>query len=675
MVEAGDLDRDGKSDLLVSAPFSGTTSYGFDGPGSAYAISGADGHVIYRVDGDASGDDLGWCLASIGDLNGDGIPELLIGAPDNPTTGIGYVKIVDGATGALIARINDPDGPNPYPNSVFGTNEFGDAVSEAGDVNGDGVPDFMVGAPSARPNGMNNAGSVFIYSGKIDPVTHQFPLLYRFNGEHPNDLFGGCCGGVDSIGDLDGDGIGDLVVAAPAANPNGKLDAGSVYVFSGRTGTLLYRLDGENPEDFFGGNNCGCGPVTKLPDLDGDRVPELLIGAPLVSVPSSGPGKVTDVGRVYVYSGRTGTLLQKIENPDPVNFRLFGNSVDNLGDINGDGKLEIIIGAPTMTFDFPLVMIETNHVVGKIGPGKYYVFSLSTFKNADTIPPTTIATPSPAPNANGWNNTNVNVTLTSTDNTGGSGVKEIHYTINANPEIVVSGASTMINLTSEGITTIGYHAVDNAGNVELGHTLSVKIDKTPPVIASSQVPAANVAGWNNSNVTISFSVTDNLSGGVTCTANTATLSTEGVNQTASTTCTDTAGNSATASRTVSIDKTPPTILFGSATPPPNAAGWNNTNVSVPFTAADFLAGVAGTSVSSPLVLSAEGSAVTGTVTATDVAGNSATFTSPAFKIDKTPPVISSSQLPAANGAGWNNTNVAISFSATDTLSGGVICTV
>ncbi|MBI3608407.1 MAG: FG-GAP repeat protein, partial [Nitrospirae bacterium] len=372
MVEAGDLDRDGKSDLLVGAPFSGThTSYGFDAPGSAYAISGADGHVIYRVDGDAygttgNGDDLGWCLASIGDLTGDGVPELLLGAPHNT---IGYVKIVNGATGALIAKINDPDGPNPYPNSVFGTNEFGISVSEAGDVNGDGVPDFMVGASAARPNGMNNAGSVYVYSGRIDLG---FPLLYRFNGEHAGDLFGGCCGGVDSIGDLNGDGVTDLVVAAPAANPNGKLDAGSIYVFSGRDGSRLYRLDGENPEDFFGGNNCGCGPLTKLPDLDGDGVQELLIGAPLLTV-----NGVRDVGRVYLYSGASGTLIQKIENPDPVNLRMFGNSVDKAGDLNGDGQVEILIGAPTITFDFPLVMIETTHTVGMEGFGKVFVMSLN----------------------------------------------------------------------------------------------------------------------------------------------------------------------------------------------------------------------------------------------------------------------------------------------------------
>jgi hypothetical protein len=368
LVEAGDLDLDGKSDLLVGAISAGGSLW--DAPGSAFAISGADGHVIYRVDGDMPGDILGWCLARIGDLNGDGVPELLIAAPwERSVLGYGHVKIIDGATGGLITNIYDPDGPNPFPNSSEGSNGFGSSVSEAGDVNGDGMPDFMVGAPGAAPDGKRDAGSIFVYSGRIDLG---FPLLYRFNGEQPNDLLGGCCGSVDSLPDLNGDGAPEMMAAAPAANPNGKIDAGSVYIYSGADGSVLYRLDGENPEDFFGGNNCGCGPLTKLPDLDGDGVQELLIGAPLLTV-----GGVRDVGRVYLYSGASGTLMQKIENPDPVNLRMFGNSVDNAGDLSGDGQVEILIGTPTITFDFPVVMLETTHMVGMEGFGKVFVMSLN----------------------------------------------------------------------------------------------------------------------------------------------------------------------------------------------------------------------------------------------------------------------------------------------------------
>src|SRR5206468_24759 len=141
------------------------------------------------------------------------------------------------------------------------------------------------------------------------------------------------------------------------------------------------------------------------------------------------------------------------------------------------------------------------------------------------------------------------------------------------------------------------------------------------------------------------------------------------------TAVDRAGNMASASVTINLDKTPPTLAFGAASPPANASGWNNANVSFPFTTADNLSGVASTSpAGSPLVLTVEGSAVTGAVTVTDVAGNSATFTSPAVKIDKTPPTAQAAPSPAPNAAGWNNTDVTVNFTGTDSLSGIASCT-
>src|SRR5204863_6530182 len=117
-------------------------------------------------------------------------------------------------------------------------------------------------------------------------------------------------------------------------------------------------------------------------------------------------------------------------------------------------------------------------------------------------------------------------------------------------------------------------------------------------------------------------------------------------------------------------KTPPTLTFGTPSPAPNAAGWNNSDVAVTFTAADNLSGVASTSPTSPLSFTTEGSSVNGSVTVTDSAGNTATFTSPAVKIDKTPPTVTfGTASPAANAAGWNNTDVTLSFTSADALSG------
>jgi hypothetical protein len=116
--------------------------------------------------------------------------------------------------------------------------------------------------------------------------------------------------------------------------------------------------------------------------------------------------------------------------------------------------------------------------------------------------------------------------------------------------------------------------------------------------------------------------------------------------------------------TVQIDKTAPTVRF--APPAANTAGWYNTSVSIPFTVSDSLSGVASSSTSSPLVLSTEGRAVSATVVATDHAGNSATATSPAVNIDKTPPVVTYS---GNAGTYTVDQTISITCSATDALSG------
>ena len=115
----------------------------------------------------------------------------------------------------------------------------------------------------------------------------------------------------------------------------------------------------------------------------------------------------------------------------------------------------------------------------------------------DIVPPATIATLTPPANGNGWNKTSVSVALSATDNAGGSGVKEIHYTIGATPEVVVAGASTTLNFSAEGTYSIAFHAVDNAGNTEAAQSLSVRIDETPPTITVTSLlfhPAAFAEG-------------------------------------------------------------------------------------------------------------------------------------------------------------------------------------
>ena len=134
--------------------------------------------------------------------------------------------------------------------------------------------------------------------------------------------------------------------------------------------------------------------------------------------------------------------------------------------------------------------------------------------------------------------------------------------------------------TDEGTHTISYGSTDKAGNVEAAKTVTVEIDKSDPTITHTLAPEANGNGWNNADVTVTFTCADqdDLSGIASCTAP-QTVTTEGKDQPVTGTATDNAGNTATDPATVSLDKTKPTIT-GSRTPAANDFGWNNTDVTV-----------------------------------------------------------------------------------------------
>jgi uncharacterized protein YjbJ (UPF0337 family) len=162
---------------------------------------------------------------------------------------------------------------------------------------------------------------------------------------------------------------------------------------------------------------------------------------------------------------------------------------------------------------------------------------------------------------------------------------------------------------------------------------------------------------------VHWTCTDNLSGVTSCPAD-QVVTNEGFTTLAQT-ITDQAGNVVTTDITIRIDKTPPTIV-GSATPAPNANGWNNTDVQVGFTCADTLSGVA--TCSSPTTLH-EGAAQSVTGHAQDVAGNTASATVSGINVDKTAPTLSGAATTAPNGSGWYNHAVTIHWTCADALSG------
>jgi hypothetical protein len=262
--------------------------------------------------------------------------------------------------------------------------------------------------------------------------------------------------------------------------------------------------------------------------------------------------------------------------------------------------------------------------------------------NIAKIPPKIVAKASPAPNSAGWNDTSVTVTFTCTQTTAPLASCPQPQTVST------QGANQVISGT----------VTDLAGNTA-STSVTLSIGTKPPTITGAAAPAANSAGWNNTSVTVTWTCVSGTAP-IASTSSPSVVTTEGANQVVTGTCTDVAGNSASASVTVNLDKTPPTIT-ASASPAPNAAGWNTSAVTVTFTCADSLSGVA--TCPAPQVVSTPGANQVVQGTAVDAAGNSASA-QVTLNISETLPMILASVSPAANAAGWNNSNVTVSFSCT-----------
>ncbi len=304
----GDLDGDGHADFAVGAPreiVDGVT-------GHVFVYSGATGTEIFRF-GDSSSDRLGRSVAS-GDVNGDGYRDIVVGSPQASVNGndSGLVRVYSGMNGCVLATL--------YGES-FG-DSFGTSISAAGDIDGDGLADLLVGAPG-DDDLASNGGSVSLLTGFFS-----VPPLRIHVGEAAGICFG-CA--VASAGDVDADGFDDVIVGARLAAPAG-IASGRARVHSGTDGSLLFDSIGNSPGDNFGFSVAGLG------DVDGDGHDDVAVGAPLDD--SNG----TNCGRVIVLSGSDGTTLYEWTGDNA--FDQFGHAVAGAGDMNADGYDDIAIGAP-----------------------------------------------------------------------------------------------------------------------------------------------------------------------------------------------------------------------------------------------------------------------------------------------------------------------------------------
>jgi len=305
---AGDVDGDGYPDLVIAAPRDDTVAVD---AGRVVVVSGRDGTIIRSWFGNSAGDEFGWAASSAGDVDNDGVPDIVVGAPfdDQNALNAGSVWVYSGKTGKQLHAFH----------GKAAHDSFGISACGAGDVDKDGHDDIIIGAHADDTHG-TNAGAAFVYSGKTGL------RLHAWFGDSAQDFFGHS---IASAGDIDNDGYPDLLVGSPD-HDGGGIDSGMARLFSGKTGKTIRTLLGSTG-DYFGHHVANAG------DVDKDGVPDQIIGA------NQFFRAVPGTGYAQVFSGKTGKLLQTLSGASNGDF--FGEPVEGGGDLDGDGWPDVIVGA------------------------------------------------------------------------------------------------------------------------------------------------------------------------------------------------------------------------------------------------------------------------------------------------------------------------------------------
>ena len=330
---AGDVNTDGYSEIVIGAPYddvagvidTGTIEVLF---GSATGVSAVSRGVYLNQ----AGAHTGWTVGTAGDFNGDGYGDVFLVAPD-----------LDGTSGVDCGKVVVLYGPDLGFTTTWSKEglaagaQFGYSVSTAGDVNGDGYGDIVIGAPGAS-NGQIAEGQAYVFHGAVNPATTP---AWTAESDQAAAHLGKA---VATAGDVNADGYADIVIGAPEYD-NGQTDEGQVFAWwgyatglgvSGTPANADWTAQGNLADARFGASLFLAG------DVDGDGCSDVVVGAP--NRPS--PGGAAGVGAAYVFRGAMSGLAGNPGSSGSQASALLGYAVGPAGDVNGDGYADVMVAAP-----------------------------------------------------------------------------------------------------------------------------------------------------------------------------------------------------------------------------------------------------------------------------------------------------------------------------------------
>ena len=319
----GDVTGDGIPDVAIGARYDDSMG---TNAGAVHLFSGADcSHVRQLLDPDGlANDSLGFAVAALDDINSDGVMEIVAGAYEDDTprgNSAGSATVFSGADGAVLFKLTDPLGR--------ASDQLGYSVAGLGDVDRDGLPDVAVGSRLDNNLDGSNLGSVLLFSGADGSLIRKLVEP----GGNTSDYLGESLAGV---GDLSGDGVPDILVGVRYDDDAGS-NSGSVILFSGADGTMVRKY-----VDPDGAANDELGiAIAAMPDIDGDGLPDVAAGAYHDDTPGG-----SNAGSVVVFSGADGTVVRKFTDPEGAGSDELGIAIAYISDLSGDGVAEIIAGAP-----------------------------------------------------------------------------------------------------------------------------------------------------------------------------------------------------------------------------------------------------------------------------------------------------------------------------------------